>query len=352
MRLAVISATRAGALLVEKLAQKLPYDMTVYVKNGREGKNEAQGYQQLSQLVREIFHGYDGLLFIMATGIVVRVIAPLVQDKRSDPAVVTMDELGQFAISLLSGHIGGANELALTVAQAIGAQPVITTATDVNHLPAVDVLAVKLRAKLEPFSSLKSINASIVNGDDVKFFFEERFVQPYREIAEKLGIEIKDLALLDNEDYSAAVLVTDKVLQVDKQHIFVRPPSLVVGVGCRRGIEQQDILRAIEDCCAQAGVSKSSIALLTSTIKKQDEIGLLQAAQSLGVKIVFYANRELSESIKQHHLSVSSFVEQTIGVGNVCEASAMAGPQTKRLIKSRTKYSQITVAIAQVRSGL
>lgn len=338
--------------MAEKLAQTLPYELTLYVKKGREGETAAQSYQQLSTLVRKIFYDFDGLIFIMATGIVVRVIAPCVQNKRIDPAVVTLDERGKFVISLLSGHIGGANELTNVVAQAITAQPVITTATDVNHLPAVDIMAVKMKAKLEPLAALKMINAAIVNGDDVKFFFDRLLPQYDRQMAEKMGVKLYDLTNIGKTDYSAAVAVTDRQLNIERPHIFVRPPTLVVGVGCRKDTAPDEILKAVKECCEATQVSMASIAVLASTVKKQHEPGLLQAAQSLGVKIIFYANEQLSESIAQHQLEISNFVEENIGVGNVCEAAAMAGTQIKKLIRQKTRYHKVTVAIARVSYGL
>jgi cobalt-precorrin 5A hydrolase len=144
MKLAIISVTKNGALLAEKLAKNLTFKTDLYAKVDRDADVPAEYYDSLSRLVDSIYNVYDGLIFIMATGIVVRVIAPHIRDKRFDPAVVVMDEAGEYAISLLAGHIGGANELARIISRAIDARPVITTATDVIQKPAADILAVKL----------------------------------------------------------------------------------------------------------------------------------------------------------------------------------------------------------------
>ncbi|MDD4601895.1 MAG: cobalamin biosynthesis protein CbiG, partial [Negativicutes bacterium] len=131
MKLAIISVTNKGALLAEKLAHSLTADSTVFQKTGRNPIKADYVFSNLRDLVADSFNQYDGLIFIMATGIVVRVIAPFVNDKRFDPAVVVIDDSGQYAISLLSGHIGGANELTEQISSAIGAKAVITTATDI-----------------------------------------------------------------------------------------------------------------------------------------------------------------------------------------------------------------------------
>lgn len=153
MKCAIISVTNHGAVLGNKLSDSLValnHKVTVFAKKGR-NPLQAVSYDSLSALTSEIFAHYEGLIFIMATGIVVRVIAPFVKDKRIDPAVVVMDEQGTFAISLLAGHIGGANELVTLIGHTMGARPVITTATDVSGKPAVDVLAVKLNRNIELF---------------------------------------------------------------------------------------------------------------------------------------------------------------------------------------------------------
>ena len=173
MKIAVLSVTLKGALLGERLRQTMAMPVDLYSR-ARGGLPEATvPFENLSELVGTIFNQYDGLVFIMATGIVVRVVAPHVKDKRSDPAVVVMDDAGIHAISLLAGHIGGANELTEKVAVAVGARPVITTATDVAHLAAPDVLAVKMELAIEPFEDLKLVNAAIVAGERVPFFLDQ-----------------------------------------------------------------------------------------------------------------------------------------------------------------------------------
>ena len=351
MKVAVISVTAKGAELAGKIALHLGSEVDIYAKAERNPCKESRTYSCLRELVREIFTTYDGLIFIMATGIVVRVIAPYIQDKRIDPAVVTIDDGGNFAVSLLSGHIGGANELTQLVAVAAGAVPVITTATDVAKLPAADVLAVKLKLTIEPFSSLKTINSAIVNGDKVTFFLDPELPNPesYKRQAAEQGViltELNELAV--TEEYDAAVVITDRELSIAKPHLYLRPASLAIGLGCRRGTDSTEILSAIRQACHTAKRSIASVAIIGSTVVKADEAGLLAAAQQLAIPVKFFVHEQLQTCIMQHNLALSDFVKEKIGVGNVCEPAAMLAGRTSKLILPKTKYPKVTVAITPV----
>ncbi|MBC8014679.1 MAG: cobalt-precorrin 5A hydrolase [Sporomusaceae bacterium] len=354
MKLAVISVTNSGALLGNRLADQLRalnHNVQVFAKSGRNPLNAAS-YELLSKLIADTFPHYEGLIFIMATGIVVRVIAPYVQDKRIDPAVVVMDENGKYAISLLSGHIGGANELAELIALTIGAEPVITTATDVGKKPAVDVLAVKLGRSIQPFAELKHMNARIANGDQVRFFIDKALPNQefYTRTAEKLGVLLEDINQAATAQYDAAVLITDQLLPFNRPHLYVRSIALAVGIGCRRGTSSADILAAVTEACYTIGYTMNHIAVIGSTIVKQDEAGLLAVIQQLAVPSQFFINEELQECIDKYQLDVSSFVQKQIGVGNVCAAAAILAGQTNKLLLPKTKYKNVTVAIALVKS--
>ena len=355
MKLAILSVTYNGCLLAERLAVALGGNADVYAKAGRHLAHSKHVFTSLSETVEKLFPVYDGLVFIMATGIVVRVIAPHIRDKRVDPAVVVVDERGQYAISLLSGHIGGANDLSHAVAEAIGAQPVITTATDVGNLPAADVLAVKLGLTIEPFENLKQINAAIVHGERVAFFVDSDLAcySTYCRQAEGLGVNLAAMSEAERtETYDYAVMITDKEFQLIKPHLYLRPRTLAVGIGCRRGVAASAILAVISKACLSVGRSPSSIALIGSTVVKSDEQGILTAAAELDVPTVFFTNEQLQQCIEKHQLECSPFVGQQIGVGNVCEPAALVGAQANSLLLPKTIFPQITIAIAEATSRL
>lgn len=356
MKLAAVSVTNQGARLANDLAEQLRavhHQVEIFAKEGRNPLGH-RPYELLSTLIREKFSCYEGFIFIMATGIVVRVIAPYIQDKRIDPAVIVMDEQGQYAISLLAGHIGGANELAQLIGEAVGAVPVVTTATDVSNKPAADVLAVKLHRTIQPFLALKKINGAIVHGEQVRFFLDERLPNQefYIQTAKKLGIRLEPITEMNAAEYDGAVLITDETVKINKPHIYLRSIPLAVGIGCRRGTPPADILQAVREACHSIGADINQIAMIGSTVVKQDEAGLLAVIEQLNVPSRFFTNEELQTCIDEYELEVSSFVQKQIGVGNVCAAAAILTGQTNKLLLPKTKYKNVTVAIALVKSQL
>ncbi len=350
MRLAILSVTNKGALLADQLVCQLQDDVTVYAKQGRTVNSAHRTYDALSTLIDDVFLLYDGFIFIMATGIVVRVIAPYIDNKRFDPAVVVVDDMGRHAISLLSGHLGGANDLTRQVAAIIDAQPVITTATDVAHKIAADMLAVKLNLAIEPFDQLKVINAAIANDDKVIFCVDSELSQfkQYIDLAQKMGVRLESMdALKNSDDYDGAVVITDKDLYMVKPHLYLRPYMLAVGIGCRRNTPSTLIFDALHLACRKIGRSMKSIAVLASADIKKDEIGLLAACQQLVIPLKIYNNEQLERCIRDNHLTESDFVKKQIGVGNICEAAALLAGESHKLLLPKTKYPQVTIAIAK-----
>ncbi|MBP6889932.1 MAG: cobalt-precorrin 5A hydrolase [Veillonella sp.] len=387
MKIAVLSVTKHGATLGQKL--KAYYEgfkdsdvsLVCYEKEGRQSDAaDAVIFSSLKPLMPDLWTTYDRLLFIMATGITVRMIAPFVQHKSVDPAVVVMDEQAHFAISLLSGHLGGANEWTAEVAQVLGATPVITTATDVNGVPAPDVLARKLSCKVEDFTVLKEVNAALVAGETVPYYVDESlyFVKDYIDTAKAMGITLQPLAIKNSDDEvdlwtaqlategtetvettaslsaedliddKSRVLITDRTITVGPKTLVLRPPTMMVGVGCRRGTEAQLISQAIESALKTAGRSLKSVVGAASVIVKADEAGLLEAMKTLDWPIQFYEQDDMKAVIAAMNIEESNFVKETIGVGNVCETTALLRAKSQTLLLKKTLYPKTTVAIAQV----
>lgn len=354
MKIAIITVTNKGALLADKLQLKLLEsnltDVSVFTKNGRNPLENNLTYSSLKNLIAETFCQYDALIFIMAVGITVRVIAPYIQDKRYDPAVLVIDDGGNHVISLLSGHIGGANELTKRVANLINSVPVITTATDVAGKPAADTLAVNLNLKIEPFSRLKTINAAIVNEDIVSFYIDCEIPKAteYVEKAKSIGVYLNNLSISANSSLPPfSVVITDKELGGNSSCLFLRPPTLCAGIGCRRGTSKEQILNAIQDACSHIKRSPKSIYAIASSVVKENEPGLRSVINMLGVENHFYTNEQLESCIIKNKLASSKFVKSQIGVGNVCEASAILAGQTNQLLLKKKKYPNVTIAIVQ-----
>ena len=288
-------------------------------------------FDDLGVWTGERFADSDALVFIGATGIAVRAIAPHVRDKFSDPAVVSVDEAGQFAVPMLSGHVGGANDLAREVAAAIGARAVVSTATDVNGLFAVDEWARKQGLALVERQIAKEVSACLLDGGTVGFAsdiaVEGALPSGVEEDPHELGIKVG----LDTADCPFA------------HTLHLVPRVVTVGVGCKRGTDAAALEAFVRGALANAHVSPAAVARVASIDVKRDEVAVLALARALGCEPVFYSAEQLAavEGI----FASSDFVRAAVGVDNVCERAAVAGGA--RLIGGKEAHEGMTVALGQ-----
>lgn len=331
MKIAILSVTKHGKELAEKLSAALP-DHEIHLFSDK----------KLKDMVAEVFSKYDALIFVMAVGIVVRLISGHLRSKKIDPAVVVLDEKGSYAISLLSGHLGGANELAGLIGDRIGATPVITTATDVHNRPSVEGISKDLGLIIENFDGVKSVNSAIVNDKRVG-------------VASDIGLDIElsenmalvDLHGLDSEDFDALILITNKRLDVDVPHVFLRPQNLIAGVGTKKDISSADVLNAIDCAFEQADLSISGLKTMATPDFKIKERGIVAASQELNVPLVGISAGELKRV--ESDFDTSKYVREKVGVGAVSEPCAVLGGEKAQLLQKKIKLRGVTVAIAEER---
>ena len=349
MRSAIFAVTERGAELALRTARTLDGESHIFLKEGtKAANNNAQHFKVLGEAVAETFHRYDALIFIMAAGIAVRMIAPHLASKLSDPAVVVMDEAGRHVISLLSGHVGGANHLARELSGALGAEAVITTATDVERLLAVDVLASEYALRPWPKSEIKSLNSALLEGKEIGYYIDPELpgAEFYRKCFKKHNIAAISI---DQSGFGSikapAALVTSKEPEPRNGILYLTPRRLIAGVGCRKGVPKDAVVEALRTACDRIHRKPSDISLLASTEVKSNEECLLQAANDLGKEIRFWDSSSLQSVINRYGLTESDFVRNTIGVGNVCEAAALACVENGRFALSKTKFGPVTVSL-------
>jgi cobalt-precorrin 5A hydrolase len=282
----------------------------------------------------------------MATGIVVRLIAPFLQHKYTDPAVVVMDERGRHAISLVSGHLGGANVLTRLVADIAGATPVITTATDVNELPAIDVLAQRRMLHIETPAAVARVNMAIIHGDPIWLFDPCNHLNPE---AAADGMEFPHLQRTETAAdlapaSQAAVCIDYRVWGLPDHVLVLRPKVLSVGIGCNRDTPPKEIKAAVERVFMDRGLSLHSIAALSSIDIKRDEKGLLQVASELGLSLDFFSKSDLDGVAGI--ATPSEVVAKHVGVKSVCEAAAILSARGGELIVTKQRTPNVTVAVA------
>lgn len=350
MKLGIIALTPKGVELAQKISALWPDAAELYYPLKVKGVSGGTGFSEpLHSVVPDLFVRHKELLFIMSLGIVVRVIAPCLKDKYSDPAVVVMDEKGQHAISVLSGHLGGANKLAAQIAALVGARPVITTASDLQGKMALDVLAREKKLEIEPKENLKHLNSALVQGERVTVYCDfnqedlsalQELIGNWAEIAPLNGYSV-------NAKHAVAFITNKKLREPTVPYIYLRPKNLWVGVGCRSGTSQEEVLTAILEALELTGRSIYSVQSICSVDLKAEEQGLLEAAKLLGLPLQFFSKDELKSRIKSDNLSKSSFVLEKIGVEGVCEPAALLGGNSAHLILPKTRWPKVTVAIAE-----
>ncbi len=293
----------------------------------------------LARAVQEQFHGYDSHIFIFSTGIAVRIIAPLLQSKCHDPAVVVVDDRGIHAISLVSGHLGGANALAHAVGAMIQARPVITTATDVNQLPAIDLVAKTGHLAIENPEAIKTVNMAILQKKPIDIH------DPYGLVTLHLPHGLAMLTPGIPGGDRPSVVCTDTTENVPRGTLVLRPRTLALGIGCNRGTSLGEIQAFLEQMLAQRGLSRSSIFTLGTTVVKQDEPGILSLARVMGLGIEFYDKPSLNSVTTIEN--PSKMVEKHLGVKSVCEAAAILASNNGNLIVPKMKQGNVTLAVAR-----
>lgn len=349
MDVAIVTLTESGLEVAFNLAAGLDGEAAVYTKQPIPCRARAMPIEgRLRDFLGFLWRRHEGIVLIMASGIAVRCIAPHLESKHRDPAVVLVDDQGRYAVSLLSGHLGGANELARRVAAVLGGEAVITTASDLRGLPALDLLARDLGVKPVPLSRLVSVSGALVNGRRVGLWAEEPWLGSCRRLAPGLPCYHLD-SFKGPAGWDAGVLVTGRRLaDPGPRWLFFRPAQITAGIGCRRDIPEGRILAALGRALREAGYSRWSLAALASVDLKADEPGLKGAARRLGCKLHTYTPGELAAVLDMRpDLAVSSTVQVKIGVGGVCEPSALLASGGGDLILRKQSQDGVTVALAR-----
>jgi cobalt-precorrin 5A hydrolase len=322
MQIAIICFTEHGKKTAEKVESKLRlsgHQVRLDVKCERLPESITIS---LAEWTREKFTTMDAIVFVGAVGIAVRAIAPYVKRKTEDPAVLVLDEAGKYCIPILSGHIGGANELARNLAAALNAEPVITTATDLNQKWAVDVFAAKNHLQIENMNMAKRISSRILAGETIRLRIEagSRDFQRYSEEISRLR-GLSGMELVQEGPADVWVGVQRPESNHGKEYLWLIPQVAYLGLGCRKGASQWRIERAVMQALEAYRIDLSAIAQVASIDLKAKEPGILAFCEKYQLPYQVYTAEKLKELSGDY--SESGFVKQVTGVDNVCERSAV-----------------------------
>lgn len=307
--------------------------------------------RSLQDIVGEWFtkSAADAIIFVGATGIAVRAIAPFICGKAVDPAVLVIDEAGRYVISLLSGHLGGANALARTAASLIEAEPIITTATDAESAFAVDTFAKENGFLLTDLRKAKEVSAKVLRGEKLRIYSDipmERLVQrPARHEAELVSAQDIDRADIVISYRTHILKPAEKSSQAIGLRLIAK--RVHVGLGARKGVTQAEVAAAVATCLEDAGIDPRAVKALASIDLKKQEAGILAYSYESGVPFVTYTAEELRTV--EGAFAGSSFVQSVTGVANVCErAAAYAAGRSghAEVLVHKTIHGNVTTAVA------
>ena len=345
-KVAVVAITKNGVKIGRKIGGIFPDWEILAPEKLSDGHGGITWYSEsTTQKIAKMFKHNDAMVCIFSLGAVIRLIAPHLDSKKTDPAVIVIDDKVNFVISVLSGHLGGANELTREIASKMGSVPVITTAADVNKTIAVDMVGKELGWKIDDDSTVTKISAHMVN---------EEMVGIFQDAGEKdwhgpLPGNVKLFEKLDemiNSDAKGFLVISDRKMEGDflRDSVVYRPPSLVIGIGLHRDTAKETIIKGIESCLDKFGLSLKSVSRLASIKKQQDVWGLIEAGQELGIDIEYVDRKELAGIDAPNP---SDTVRAFEGTSSVSEAAAIKVSGGSLIVEKQKLPPDLTIAIAR-----
>lgn len=353
MRLSIISFTENGKRLSVDILRKCgaaDIQIMLYTKhNSHESANDAHSIRYVESALGEWTKAQlcekNALLFIGACGIAVRAVAPYLTDKLHDSPVLVMDEKGRYVIPILSGHMGGANELAVWLSERTGAEPVITTATDLNGVFSVDLFAKRNGLAVINKEGIAKVSARVLAGEEIRLCIERVEDIAAGILSESLCLPPEVCIVSYPPDQPIDVLITSKRETYDAV-LLLKPKRYAIGLGCKKGKQAEEIEQLVKKHLDSLGISKEQIFALASISQKQEEQGIIEWCRRADIPFWVYTAEEL-QSV-EGDFRKSDFVMQTVGVDNVCERAALrACGDGGQLISPKYAEDGMTIAIAR-----
>ena len=378
---AIVAISRHGAALARSLAASMGGQASLHLERRFQQPGEAAAPFDLPvrPLVQQLFKEHQRLVLFMPVGAAVRLLAACLQDKHADPAVVCVDDAGRFAVSLLSGHLGGADRLAKEVAETLGATPVITSASHVMGVPAVDLLGHELGWQIEadPVQVTRA-SAAVVNGAPVGLYQEAGeldWLPPGQQLPDNIT-RYNSLQALFEASWAAALIITDRQLPLaagtgdcpvawkDTALVVYRPRTLAVGMGCRRGVPMEELEELLVTTFDSHGLATGSLKCIATAELKQDEPGIRELAGKYGVPVQCYSAEELNSVFGPQPAAKGgargetppgptaySMVHRLLGLWGVSEPAALLAAGSQELLVPRVKTRRATIAVARLAFG-
>ncbi len=347
-RVSVLAITKNGIKIGLTLKELFPsWQIYAPIKFSDEN-SKINWYSEASgDKIAELFKTNDALICLFSLGAVIRLISPHIKDKKTDPAVIVIDDKTTFVISVLSGHLGGANKLSEEIAEKLNATPVITTAADVNKTIAVDLLGRELGWKIDDDSNVTKISAFMVNEEKIGVYQDTGSKDWWSKKLPRNVTIYSTLEELKNSQSKGFLIISDKKIdkEIQKNAVVYRPPSLVVGIGLHWDTTKEKISEGIKSSLEKYNLSARSIAKFVSIKKKQDVVGLIDFAKEMDVPLEYFEKEELA-TIQTPNPSKT--VQTFEGTASVSEAAALKSSGGKLIVEKQKFPPNLTLAIARI----
>ncbi len=348
-KVSIIAITKNGVQIGQRL-KKISDSWTIYAPSKfSDNDSSVEWYSEpTSNKIAELFKTSDALVCIFSLGAVIRLVSPYIKDKKTDPAVLVIDDQAKFVISVLSGHLGGANQLTEDISEKIGSTSVITTAADVNKTIAVDLLGKEFGWEIEDDSTVTKTSAFMVNEEEIGVFQDAGEKKWWNK---KLPINViihSSINELKKSQAKGFLIITDKEIEdkeILKSSVVYRPPSLVVGVGLHVDTTKDTIKEGLTQCLEKYKLSAKSIAKFVSIKKPQDIQGLIDIGNEMNVPVEYFEKEELAQI---EIPNPSEMVQAFEGTPSVSEASAIKSSGGKLVVEKQKFPPNLTIAIARI----
>lgn len=347
-RVSVLAITKNGIKIGLTLKELFPSWQIYSPIKFSDENSKINWYSEASgDKIAELFKTNDALICLFSLGAVIRLISPYMKDKKTDPAVIVIDDKTTFVISVLSGHLGGANKLSEEIAEKLNATPVITTAADVNKTIAVDLLGRELGWKIDDDSNVTKISAFMVNEEKIGVFQDTGSKDWWSKKLPKNVTIYSTIEELKNSHSKGFLIISDKKIdeEIQRNSVVYRPPSLVVGIGLHWDTTKEKINEGIKSSLEKYNLSAKSIAKFVSIKKKQDVVGLIDFAKEMDVPLEYFEKEELT-TIQTPNPSKT--VQAFEGTASVSEASALKSSGGKLIVEKQKFPPNLTLAIARI----
>ncbi|AAK79338.1 cobalt-precorrin 5A hydrolase [Clostridium acetobutylicum] len=319
MNTALISLNSYGDKIGKKLRQAM--DLDIY------SKREIENFK-LSTLTEMLINRYEALIFVASTGIAVRAIAPFIKSKTEDPAIIVVDVLSKYTISLLSGHIGRANEMTLKISKILGSIPIITTATDNLNVEAPDAIAVKNGLIIDDLKKAKEISSLLIKGSKVSFIDEENLIKCPK-------------GYTDSFDSEGKVYVTNKLMELKEKELRLIRKNVILGIGCRKNYSVEAMENIVMKKLRELGIDKRAVKTISSIDIKANEKAIIHLSEVLKADFKTFTKEEIKTV--QEIYEGSDFVEKNVGVRSVCEPCVKLS--NGQIVFSKMKINGMTLCI-------